>query len=356
MVNAEKIKVLYIDDEQNNLNSFAANFRHDFQIYTSLTADGGKELLKLNPDIQVIVADQRMPVVTGVEFFESIIKDFPDPVRILITGYADIEAIINAINRGQVFRYVDKPWNDEFLRQAMMEAHQLYMARKNITEELDYFLYKTSHDLRGPLSSIKGLIELAKNDLDKPESISFYMQLMQKSINQLLTTVNELIDFKKLDQIAILSKEIDFNILVKEVLESLKNLDFFGKVEFRVQIDQKTIFNGDESIIRSLFQNLIHNAINYGRYNETLLSYIKVTASVKDGIAEILIEDNGIGMTPETKNNIFNMFYRQEHSSSGSGLGLYIVKKGLDKVGGKILVESQVGIGTKFKITLPSLK
>ncbi|MBL4669234.1 MAG: response regulator [Flavobacteriales bacterium] len=121
----EKIKVLYIDDEVSNLNAFKASFRRQFNIHTATSADEGYEILKTNP-IEVVISDQRMPGKSGVDFFESIRDLHPNPIRILLTAYSDIDAVIDAINRGGAYRYVSKPWNDYDLKLAIENAYHLY--------------------------------------------------------------------------------------------------------------------------------------------------------------------------------------------------------------------------------------
>lgn len=132
------ISVLYVDDEVHNLNSFKAGFRRLFNVFTAESAAEGRKILETE-NIQVIITDQRMPVMTGIEFLESIIPDFPDPIRILLTGYADINAVIDAINKGQVYKYIQKPWMDEDLRINIEKAYEIYALRKEnreLTEQL----------------------------------------------------------------------------------------------------------------------------------------------------------------------------------------------------------------------------
>lgn len=134
----EKISILYIDDESNNLVSFKATFRRDFKVYTAESAKEGKKILEENP-IQVIISDQRMPEITGVDFFESIIDEYPEQIRILLTGYTDIQAVIDAINKGQVYRYITKPWNEHELKMTIENAFEIYRLRKEnkqLTKEL----------------------------------------------------------------------------------------------------------------------------------------------------------------------------------------------------------------------------
>jgi DNA-binding NarL/FixJ family response regulator len=111
----DKIKVLYIDDEHDNLMAFNSTFRRMFDVYIAESAAKGIEILKTEA-IEILIADQRMPEMTGVEFFESILDDYPNPIRILLTGYSDITAVKDAINKGQVYKYLNKPWDEYELK------------------------------------------------------------------------------------------------------------------------------------------------------------------------------------------------------------------------------------------------
>lgn len=136
----QQIKVLYVDDEQNNLFSFKAIFRTDFHIITAISAEEAVKKLALE-EFHVLITDQRMPGMTGVEFLESILEKHPKPVRILLTGYTDINAVIDAVNKGKIFHYLSKPWDEEELRRTIHTAYELYKAReeqKDMTEKLTY--------------------------------------------------------------------------------------------------------------------------------------------------------------------------------------------------------------------------
>lgn len=128
-----EIGVLYVDDEVNNLNSFKAAFRRDFEIYTASSAREGRKILE-NNEIGVIITDQRMPVITGIEFLESIIPIYPDTIRILLTGFSDINAVMDAINRGQVYKYLVKPWQNDELKMYIENALEIYHLRKENKE------------------------------------------------------------------------------------------------------------------------------------------------------------------------------------------------------------------------------
>ena len=121
--------VLYVDDEINNLNSFKAAFRRDFEIYTAQSAREGRKILDSN-EIGVIITDQRMPGMTGIEFLESILAIYPDTIRILLTGFSDMNAVMDAINRGQVYKYLVKPWQNDELKLYIQNALEIYHLRK----------------------------------------------------------------------------------------------------------------------------------------------------------------------------------------------------------------------------------
>lgn len=131
---SKKITILYVDDEENNLISFKAVFRIKYNILTAISGHEAQKLLRDNV-VNIIITDQRMPQMTGVEFLESILDEFPDPIRILLTGYADMNAVIDAINKGKVFHYLTKPWNEEELEMTINRAFEVYKQRMDEKEE-----------------------------------------------------------------------------------------------------------------------------------------------------------------------------------------------------------------------------
>ena len=150
MINSpeEKIKILYLDDEENNLQAFKATFRRDYKIFLALSANEGREILKTE-DVHIIITDQRMPEETGVDFLCSIIPINPDPIRILLTGYTDIQAVIDAINKGQIYHYLTKPWEEEYMRNVIQNAYEVYQLRlenRQLTSDL--------HDINSQLEFV----------------------------------------------------------------------------------------------------------------------------------------------------------------------------------------------------------
>jgi response regulator RpfG family c-di-GMP phosphodiesterase len=139
----KKITILYVDDEENNLFSFKAAFRIKYQVYTAISGDEALKILAEKP-VHIIVTDQRMPGMTGVEFLEKVIPIFPDPIRLLLTGYADMGAVVDAINKGKIFHYLTKPWNEEELDMTINRAYEAYLEKLKLKEENEKL--ETSND------------------------------------------------------------------------------------------------------------------------------------------------------------------------------------------------------------------
>jgi response regulator RpfG family c-di-GMP phosphodiesterase len=145
MSEESNINVLYVDDEENNLLAFKASFRRDFNVFTAISADEGKKILA-DTVIHVLITDQRMPGTLGTELLAQAVKDYPDQIRILLTGFSDIEAIKDAINRGQIYHYLQKPWNDKELKETIKNAFQVYHLKKK-QQELSQQLLQTNEQL-----------------------------------------------------------------------------------------------------------------------------------------------------------------------------------------------------------------
>lgn len=359
--NNEKIKVLYVDDEGNNLTAFQATFRRDYEIYTATSVPEGMSILTEH-EVHVIIADQRMPKATGVEFFNIVRKAYPDPVRILLTGFADIDAIIDAINRGEIFRYLKKPWDELELRNCIQNAYEVYSTRKELSnkveelqkanDELNRFVYSTSHDLRSPLASIMGVLNLAKMEKSVVDPNN-YMGMIETCVNRMDVFIHKIIEYYKSIRVDNLYEDIDFRKLLHESIELCRMQD--PKVAFEVKVNQEVSFSSDEFRLSVIMNNLISNAVKYQRPDESHPS-VKMNVNVTAEQAEIDIVDNGVGILNDHLNNIFNMFFRSSNNVTGLGIGLYIVKEALTRLGGSISVQSEKGIGTRFTVIVPNKK
>lgn len=135
-IKQEKIRVLYVDDEVHNLKSFKATYRRVFDVYIAESGAEGLEIFK-NNSIDVLITDQRMPEMTGIELLVEVKKIDPEPMRILLTGYSDINAVIDAINKGQVYRYLSKPWQEDELRNTIESAYEVFHLRRENKELIE---------------------------------------------------------------------------------------------------------------------------------------------------------------------------------------------------------------------------
>jgi len=359
----EKMEILYVDDEPDNLVGFKASLRLDYQIFTAVNIPQAISCLNNYPDIKVVFCDQRMPVKTGVDFFEEIRISHPLPVRILLTAYTDVEAIIDAINRGNIFRYVKKPWTEVDIISAIDEASKFYMANSMLSikndelqkayNELDKFAYSVSHDIRGPLSGILGAINLAR-EIDDIEEMREMLFLMGKSLNKLDTYILSMHDYYSLQRGELKITEINFNKIIDDLKAIYMVLSKTKKIAFNISVKQGEIFRSDAIPIRLILNNLLSNAFKYQDKMSDHKS-VEVDVEVQKSKATIYIKDTGIGILGSHIGEIFNLFYRANFQEVGSGFGLYNVKSALLKLNGQIEVNSVMHQGTTFKVTIPSI-
>jgi signal transduction histidine kinase len=357
----DKVKVLYIDDEPNNLVSFKASFRLAYDVITALSAIEAMQKLNENPDTICIISDQRMPDKSGVEFFEEIRYSHPKPVRILLTGFTDIEDVINAVNKGHIFRYIRKPWLDSDITSAIEEAHKYYLAtsmleiqNENLRKayrELDRFAYSVTHDLKGPIISTRELLKLLKNE---PEYISKdeVIGLMIDSMDKLDSFVENIFDYYRVNQGELTIKKVDFNQILEDQLSIHKMAIKLKNIDFSIEINQKSAFHSDEVKLRIIIYNLITNAIKYQK-KDGIEKKVNFSINVNDGFATINISDTGIGIPEIYQDKIFDIFYRATSQEPGSGIGLYNVKDAVHKLNGNIELYSKEDEGTTFIVTIP---
>lgn len=360
---AEKIKILYVDDEPDNLVGFKASLRLHYKVFTAVNVPQALSCLDNHPDIRVVFCDQRMPDKTGVDFFEEIRISHPLPVRILITAYTNVESIIDAINKGNIFRYVKKPWTETDLIAAIDEANKFYMANSMLSvkndelqrayNELNKFAHSVSHDIRGPLTGILGAINLAR-EMDEVEEMKEMMFLMEKSVKKLDAYVLSMHDYYSLQRGELKIKEIDFHKIVDELKAIYDINSKVNHVEFTINVKQEEVFRNDEAPLKLIFNNLLSNAFKY-QDKKSKNKSVEVSIEVKKSIATIYVKDTGIGILGSHVGEIFNLFYRSNSIEVGSGLGLYNVKSALLKLNGQIEVNSVLHQGTSFKVTIPSI-
>ena len=224
---------------------------------------------------------------------------------------------------------------------------------KAINQELNTFIYKLSHDLRGPVASIKGLANLARTEIADPESLN-YIELISRSVHRLDSILTDLLEIVRIKENAIYTEMIDVNILVESILKSISPQEEFLKVSCKLDIESGLSFVSDKKILSAIIHNTIDNSIKYRDTTKDKNFLDVVISNFHTGI-RIVVEDNGVGIPYHIHEKIFDMFYRGNLESKGTGLGLYIVKNGVDKLGGTIHMESEPDIGTKFVIDIPTI-
>jgi two-component system, sensor histidine kinase LadS len=239
------------------------------------------------------------------------------------------------------------------LEAKVKERTEAILHQKNIIQEKinehDNFLYKISHDIKGPLKSIIGLTNVGMMD-DKENSKQYFEHIM-KSAKRLDTIVMELLFITKVNRATVERSEIDFKAVIAEVLSSLEHVPNYNGMRFEVSIDQSAKYYCERFIMYSVFQNLIENAIKYRRRNISD-SFLKINISCNDKEARIDFIDNGIGMDQEYHSKVFDMFFKIHSDKESTGLGLYIVKISVEKLGGAIRIESESEKGTSFFIKI----
>lgn len=222
-----------------------------------------------------------------------------------------------------------------------------------VNRELETFMYKSSHNLKGPVASIRGLLQLAEREV-KDVRAKEYLELMNRSARGLENTLEELLDITRLKQGSLKVESVDLRHMLDEISNKLKFMPEWDKLQFRVQVKQDQPFFSDPHLLHSILQNLIENAAKYR--DPVKASEIIVYASQGKHILEVRVEDNGVGIAPEMQERVFEMFYRGHAMATGTGLGLYIVRNAVQKLGGAISLKSEKNKGSVFKFTIPTLK
>lgn len=223
---------------------------------------------------------------------------------------------------------------------------------KKLNEELDRFVYCTSHDLRAPLLSVLGLLKLAEGKVDEKE-MSHYHQMMQTRLFSLDKFIKDITDYSRNNRIDIIKENIYISSLTDEIWESLRYSADAQGIIFVNNLPSDLMVANDGTRLRVVLSNLIANAIRYHDHRKEQ-RYIKVSHHVTSASFSLHVEDNGQGISPDIHSKIFDMFYRGNESSQGSGLGLYIVKETLSKLSGTIQLSSTPRQGSTFSISVPN--
>jgi signal transduction histidine kinase len=378
--------LLVVDDEPDVVKSVRDLLRLEYKVLTATSAAEGLKLME-QEEVHIVMTDQRMPGTSGVEFLRNIRGDYPEAVRLLFTGYADIRAVIDAINAGNVYRYITKPWDPDELQTIIREAGErfdliaknkkLMADLQNKNRELETankdletanqlksaFIQVASHELRTPLTILQGLNDLACRTCGEQEPLSGWLKRIKSAGDRLLYLINQIVTMLsagKFEQ-AIEKKPTELPKLLNASIDDVKPFIELRKQQLvRDWPDDIGSVPLEPGKIRDSINHLLLNAIKFTADGGT----ITVRARRTDGGAEISVVDNGVGIADENLKHLFEPFFtgfKVSHHSSGTfeygrqglGLGLSVVKAFVELHGGTLDVQSEMGKGTTFTMKLP---
>jgi len=390
--------LLIVDDEPGVLESLRHFFHRRFRVLTAGDGAAGLAVLAREP-VQVILSDQRMPGMRGDAFLARAREVQPDAVRILFTGYADIQAVVNAVNEGQIYRYLAKPWDpdelDALLRQAAGQ-YDLLTDRRRLVAELQEandlltrangelaaavrlksaFLEVASHEFNTPITMVQGLSELLRlvNPDREPEEreIVDHIAAGANQLARLVASTLKLLGADDLRQ-SMRREPVDLPALLRGVAEGVMPFVRARGQRLRLDLDEGLgTFDLDAGKVRDALANLLTNAIKFTPDGGEIA--LEAAGAAGDGDwdgagdgdgAEIRVIDPGIGIEPGELEHLFEPFFTQldpsRHSSGdfgfnkrGLGLGLSLARKFVELHGGRVRAESTPGRGTRITVRLP---
>jgi len=286
---------------------------------------------------------------TSVEHFETKrLKKNGDLIDVSLTISPVKDPQGNIVGASKIMRDItDRKKIDEELIRYNCEL-------KKANSELDRFVYSASHDLRAPLKSILGLVNITKEYV-KPEDVELAdcMMMLNNSVLKLDSFIEDILSYSRNSRTELDVDIINFKELMEKIKEDYQHIEGVNDFDVQLKINAESAFVSDSKRVSIVLNNIISNAFKY-KDNTKEISSLKIDYSCNNQNAIIKLEDNGIGIEDKHKEKVFEMFYRATMLSSGSGLGLYIVKETIDKLGGQIAVESEFGVGTKFTIEIPN--
>lgn len=380
--------LLVVDDEPDVVHSLHDLLRFDYRVLGSTRAAEAMSILDREP-VHIVMSDQRMPEITGVEFLRNTRQRHPDIIRLLFSGYSDFKAVIDAINQGHVFRYINKPWDvDELqtvLRQAA-ERYDLIVERKQLLAEVqeknrqlvainaelsqanrlkEAFIKVASHELRTPLTIVLGLAELARQTGDVKEPIHGWLEQIYAGSQRLNRLVDQLTKFLIAGRYErpLLRQQVDMTNLLRLAAQDVAAFVLQRHQTLQVELapDLGTLeIEADK--LRDSVDHLLLNAIKFTPDGGT----VRLAARRPEGGGvAITISDTGVGMDADSLNRLFQPFFTSfdvsrhrsgvfEFDRRGLGLGLSLVKAFVEMHGGRVSAQSDKGRGSSFTISLPS--
>jgi signal transduction histidine kinase len=378
--------VLVVDDEIDVVASVKDLLRLDYKVLGATRAADGLAMLEREP-VHVVMTDQRMPETTGVELLAKVRDTHPDAMRLLFTGYADIRAVVDAINRGSVYRYITKPWDPDELMAIIREAcdrydlqaerKELMLALQSKNTELQVanaelkradelksaFIRVASHELRTPLTILMGMSDLASRQGGAVEPLAGWIKRINSAGLRLKYLIDQLVAMLTAQQFERKPdlRPTDLGQLLRTAIDDVRPFAEVRRQELRLELpDQPGTIEVDEQKIRDSVNHLLLNAIKF----TPDAGSITVRARRADGDAFIEVSDTGMGIEASAMQHVFDRFFTEfdvSHHSSGHfefgkkglGLGLSVVKAFVEMHGGTVKVNSEVGKGTTFTICLP---
>lgn len=243
-------------------------------------------------------------------------------------------------------------YSEKILEKKEAEAQQRNSELVKLNSELDRFVYSVSHDLRSPLATISGIVNIGKYATDIDEARKYFL-MIENRLKAQDFFIREIIEFYRNSRTETNREPVKLQEEVQNIVNDHTYAENQNAINYQVAIAPDMEFNSDKIRLRSVLTNLIGNAVKYHDPSKSD-RFIRVGAERNNGHVEITVEDNGQGIGPEHLSKIFDMFYRASTDSKGSGLGLFIAQETANKLGGKIKVQSTLGKGTKFSLTIPS--
>ncbi|GEM_PF-1639602 len=373
--------ILAVDDEQENLNLIRRLFRDRYEVHTAREASGAIRAMEAHP-IELVLCDQRMPGRTGVELLEEIRERWPSAARILVTAYADIDAAVEAINRGQVRRYLQKPWdNDELeavvdqalalndlqaenerLARSLEDRNRKLIAANRQLESLDRMksklLSSVGHELKTPLISIKGYAEMlaAGRGGEMPAKGSAFVAGIRKAAERMEGLVGNFLHGARMasETESLVFTEVDLAAWARAAGRALSSQAEEKGVTVSVSAEGPVKLMADASSVDRILENLISNAIKFNVRGGA----VEVRVRRRGAFAEVEVSDTGVGIEQRSLGRIFERFYQGERGGvrrwEGTGIGLSIVKDAVERHGGRVEVESIQGKGSVFRARLPA--
>lgn len=333
--------ILCVDDEIDNVDALERLFRKKYKVLKATSGAQALTILDQNPDvISVILTDQRMPLMTGAEMLEKSIKSAPKASRLLLTGYTDLESVIEAVNKGQIHRYLTKPWDPVDLQQTVdqaVEKFELGQALEKKNRELEQalkelktldqtktqFMLLINHELKTPLTSIISFLELLKESTLTEEQL-LYVQRIAKSSDRLRLLIEDVLLIMRCEtnQIRIQNVDVRLAHIAQEIPKNLQELLIKKQQKISLQLDVEQL-HVDSYIIHEIFNRLIQNANKFG--SEKSVIEIRSRKINDHVLIEILNRGSQFDMSKVEK--LSQPFFLDEsvmHHSTGTGLGLSI--------------------------------